>query len=325
VRNKNNSNKIQGPVLSVITPFLKNEKIDYKNLYKYLNYYHARGCRVFYIMAYNSRLTLMTPKEIETFNIKVIRYLKSKYKNIFVIAAEGVEKSTQASINLCNKFYKSGADMVSLIFGEKYYFDDQIYQHFKRVNDHTKIKLLLHLQKMNNGMSNIPPVVNYNLDLISKIMKLRSFIAIKEDIKDFNYTKKIIKITKNKAIIIKAGGGMEIFSKLYKLGCQSWLTGVECLDPKIAFDFYEALNKKNFKFCNFIINKIERPFFKMISKYGWHIAVKSCLAEMNLMHRYERSPLRQLNKNQHKKIVKFMEYLRNVSSGAGKDYFKKVR
>ena len=117
---------------------------------------------------------------------------------------------------------------------------------------------------------------------------------------------------------------MEVFSKLYKLGCQSWLTGVECLDPKIAFDFYEALKSKDFKFCNFIINKIERPFFKMISKYGWHIAVKSCLSEMNLMHRFERSPLRQLNKNQHKNIVKFMEYLRNVSKAAGKDYFKKV-
>ena len=62
----------------------------------------------------------------------------------------------------------------------------------------------------------------------------------------------------------------------------------------------------------------------MISKYGWHIAVKSCLSEMNLMHRFERSPLRQLNKNQHKNIVKFMEYLRNVSKAAGKDYFKKV-
>ena len=131
MRNKISLNKIHGPVLSVITPFLKNEKIDYKSLYKYLDYYYVRGCKVFYIMAYNSRLTLMTPKEIETFNIKIIRYLKSKYKDVFIISAEGVEKSTQVSIKLCNKFYKTGADMGSLIFGEKYYFDDQIYRHFK--------------------------------------------------------------------------------------------------------------------------------------------------------------------------------------------------
>ena len=45
---------------------------------------------------------------------------------------------------------------------------------------------------------------------------------------------------------------------------------------------------------------------------------------MNLMNRYERSPLRQLNKNQHKKIIKFMKYLRNVSKDAGEDYFKKL-
>ena len=288
--------KTKGPFLSIITPFFKNGKIDYGSLFKYLDYYYKRGCRNYYIMAYNSRLTLMTTEEIEKFNIRVIKFLRSKYKDIIIIAAEGVENSTKTSIQLCNKFYKSGADMVSLIFGEKYYFDDQVYQHFKKVNDNTKIKLLLHLQKMTNGMSNIPPVVNYKLSLVSKIMKLKNFLAIKEDTKDIDYTKKILKKIKNKAIIIKAGGGMEVFAKLYNLGCQSWLTGVECIDPKIALDFYDSLEAKNYKFCNTIIKKIERPFFKIVSKYGWHITVKSCLADMNLMKRYERSPLKELNK-----------------------------
>ena len=319
-----NSKSINGPVLSIITPFLKNEKIDYKNLYIYLKFYYERGCRVFYVMAYNSRLTLMSTKEIEQFNIKIIKFLKSKYKDITIIAAEGVENSTNETIRLCRKYNRAGADMVSVIFGEKYYSDNQVFEHFKKVNKDSNIKLLLHLQKINNGMSNIPAVVNYKINLVSKIMKLKNFLAIKEDVKDFTYTKKILKITKNKSILIRAGGGMEVFAKLYKLGCQSWLTGVGCLDPKISIDFYNAILSKDYKFCNQVIKKIERPFFKMISKYGWHIAVKSCLSDMNLMKRHERSPLKELDQKKHNQVVLFMNKLRKVSKSMNKDYFKKI-
>ena len=324
MRNNLNLKSINGPVLSIITPFLKNEKIDYKNLYKYLRYYYSRGCRVFYIMAYNSRLTLMDQNEIEQFNIRIIKFLKSNYFDTIVIAAEGVENSTKETIKLCRKYKKVGADMVSLIFGEKYYSDSQVYEHFKRVNKNSNIKLLLHLQKMNNGMSNIPPVVNYKIQLVSKIMKLKNFFAIKEDVKDFKYTKKILKVTKQKSILIKAGGGMEVFAKIHKYGCQSWLTGVGCLDPKISIDFYDALLSKNYKFCDNIIKKIERPFFKMISKYGWHIAIKSCLCDMNLMKKYERSPLKELKQKKHNEIILFMNNLRKVSKSLGKDYFQKI-
>ena len=289
-----------------------------------MQFYYERGCRVFYIMAYNSRLTLMSSKEIEEFNIKIIKFLKSKYLDIIIIAAEGVENSTNETIRLCKKYEKAGADMVSVIFGEKYYSDSQVFEHFKKVNKNSNIKLLLHLQKISNGMSNNPPVVDYKISLVSKIMDLKNFLAIKEDVKDFDYTKKILKITKQKSILIRAGGGMEVFAKIYKHGCQAWLTGVGCLDPKISIDFYNSLLSKDYKFCNQIINKIERPFFKMISKYGWHIAVKSCLCDMNLMEKFERSPLKELNRKEHNEIVLFMNNLRKVSKSLGKNYFQKM-
>ena len=102
------------------------------------------------------------------------------------------------------------------------------------------------------------------------------------------------------------------------------MTGVGCLDPKISIDFYDALLSKNYKFCDNIIKKIERPFFKMISKYGWHIAIKSCLCDMNLMKKYERSPLKELNQKKHNEIILFMNNLREVSKSLGKDYFQKI-
>ena len=46
---------------------------------------------------------------------------------------------------------------------------------------------------MTNGMSHDPPTQKYSLNLINRICSLKSFVAIKEDAKNDEYTKKIIK------------------------------------------------------------------------------------------------------------------------------------
>ena len=318
-------NKILGPVFSIITPFRKDQKIDYKNLYKYLDFYYSRGCKIFYLMAYNSRLNVLSQKEVEDLNIRLVRYLKKKYKDIIFIGAEKVEGSTDDTIKMCKKLTRNGVDIVSVIFGEKYYYDGQVYFHFSRISKKTKSKLLLHLQPMTNGLSHTPPVINYNLKLIENISLLKSFIAIKEDVKSHNFTIKVLKKIKKNCAIIRSGGGMEGFFKYHVFGCQSWLAGIECIDPKIAFDFYYALINKDFKFCRFIINKIERPFFKLVSKYGWHLTIKSCLSYVNLMSSDERSPMKKLPKKKEKVIFNFMTKIKKISKNKlNKDYFPKV-
>ena len=319
-------NKIFGPVFSIITPFTKSQKIDYKNLFKYLDFYYSRGCRIFYLMAYNSRLNLLSQKEVEELNIYSVKYIKKKYQDIIFIGAEKVEGSTNHSIKMCNKLEKNGVDIVSVIFGEKYYYDNQVYSHFRNISKKTKSRLLLHIQPIANGLSHSPPVVNYNLKLLENISRLKSFVAIKEDVKSDTFTLKVLKKTKNNWSIIRAGGGMEAFSKYHSYGCQSWLVGIECIDPKIAFDFYNALLNKNFKFCNLIFKNIERPFFKLVSKHGWHLTIKSCLSYVNLMSSHERMPLKKLPNNQEKEIFNFMRKIKKFSNNVlKKDYFPIIK
>lgn len=319
-------NKILGPVFSIITPFTKDQKIDYKNLFKYLDFYYSRGCKIFYLMAYNSRLNVLSQKEAEDLNIRTAKYLKKKYKDIIFIGAEKVEGSTDQTIKMCKKLTKNNVDIVSVIFGEKYYYDNQVYSHFLKVSKKTKTKLLLHLQPMTNGLSHSPPVVNYNLKLIENISFLKSFVAIKEDVKNHNFTLEVLKKTKKKCAIIRSGGGMEGFFKYYHFGCQSWLAGIECIDPKIAFDFYDALLNKNYKFCKLIFYNIERPFFKLVSKYGWHLTIKSCLSYVKLMNSYERMPMKKLSKNRERDIFSFMKKIKRFSKvKLKKNYFPIVK
>ena len=57
---------------------------------------------------------------------------------------------------------------------------------------------------------------------------------------------------------------MSAWSKFSKLGCQSWLVGIELIDPRLAFDFIKRLEKNDKKFLKILYEKIEKPFLKKL-------------------------------------------------------------
>ncbi len=318
-------NKIKGPTFSIVTPFKKDGNIDYSTLFKNLTFYYKNGVRIFYLMFYNSRLGLLSEEEVFKLNYKIAKFLKKKFKNTVFIGASKLEGSADEIIKRTKKLSKSGVDVFSIIFGDKYYNDNQVYSHFKYINDNTSLPLLLHLQMMMNGYGIKPPIKNYSINLAEKICSLKNFIAIKDDAKNNEFTIKLIKRVKQNVSIIRAGGGMTAWKKYNKLGCQSWLVGLELIDPKLAFDFVQALKKKDNKFLNIIEKKIENPFYREVKKYGWHIFIKSCLEDCGIMSRKERLPLKELSSSNQKKISKFMVKLRHLSKKFfKKEYFKRI-
>ena len=121
---------LKGPIFSIITPFKKNEKIDYLSLKNYIKFMYFRGARNFYVMVYNSRLSLLTDKEIRELNVYCIKQVKKLNKKNIIICAEPYHCSTKQSIEYVNYYKKNGADIVSLIFGEKYYSDIESVCHY---------------------------------------------------------------------------------------------------------------------------------------------------------------------------------------------------
>lgn len=302
--------KLNGPIFSIITPFYKNGMIDFLSLRKYLAYLYSKGAKNFYVMVYNSRLSLLTEKEIIKINLFCIKEVKKLNRENLIICAEPYHCSTEQSIKYVNYFKKKGADIVSLIFGEKYYSDDQIYNHFRIIHNKTNCFLLFHQQILENGISSNPTFVYYTLKVLDKISNLSRFVAMKEDAKNENYTKRICKKISKKITIITSGGGKRQWLKAAKYGCTSWLSGVSNLNPKIAIDFYDYYKSKNTQKMNMIIKIIEDQFFKIKDRYGWHLTIKAFLELNKNFKRYERSPLKELNKKDILKCKKIFEQIK---------------
>ena len=304
---------IKGPVFSIHTPFKKNGEIDYSALKKYLKFLYSRGGRVFYVMVYNSRLSLLNKKEIIKLNVFCIKVIKKLNHNNIIICAEPYQCSTKETIDYVNKFTKEGADLVSVIFGEKYYSDNQLFEHFKKVNDKSKGLLLLHQQFLENGMSANPLHRYYSINLLKKIFKLNKFVAMKEDAKKEYYTKQILKNLKG-TIVIKAGGGKTSWLRVAKFGCPAWLSGVSNMDPLIAVNFYEFYKKKNFKKCKLLIKIFEIPVNNLMKKFGWHITIKGLMEQNKVIKRHERSPLKEIDDKNIKIVRQYFYKMSKISS-----------
>lgn len=297
--------KIKGPVFSIITPFDENENIDYISLGSYINYLFSGGARIFYVMGYNSRYSELSFDEIKELNEFVTKRVKELDSGCIVIVADPLHCSTAVSLEFARHAKDIGADIISLIFREKYYFDDQVYAHYKRVADGCDIGILIHEMPFISGLGG--HTIDWPLTLLDRLADIPNVIAIKEDAKNDELSKQVIELLRERVAIVISGGGKRQWLQFAQDGCQAWLNGIGVFEPRLAVEFYKFFLSGNMSAIDRIINEIEVPFFeKAVKPFGWHLAIKSALEAYGVMKRFERMPMIPLDQNSHNEVVKLI-------------------
>ena len=301
-------NKIKGPVFSIVTPFNKDQSIDFESLKKYIELISEAGGHIFYVMAYNSRYSELSWDEIKKLNKFVVETVKSLNESNIVIVADPLHCSTEVSAEFCNHSESIGADMISLIFREKFYSEEQVFLHYKKCADSTNIGILIHEMPFISGKGG--KTVNWPITLLDKIADIPNVIAIKEDAKDDEYSNEVINCLKSRLAIIISGGGKAQWLNFSNKGCQAWLNGIGVFEPKLPIIFYEAYKQNNEKIIKMVLEDVEKPFFReIVDKYGWHIGIKACLEARNIFPRTERMPMIPINDEEMKFVREIMKNL----------------
>ena len=166
--------KIKGPVFSIVTPFKKDLSIDYESLHNYLLRIYQSGGRIFYVMAYNSRFSELSWEEIKQLNKFVVQSVKKIDKQNIAIVADPLHCSTEISIDFCNHAKSIGADMISLIFREKFYSENQVFFHYKKCSEATDLGILIHEMPFISGKGG--HTINWPISLLDKIANLETVI-----------------------------------------------------------------------------------------------------------------------------------------------------
>ena len=299
--------KLHGPVFPIVTPFTQRGDLDLEALRNYLDFLYEGGARLFYVMAYNSRFGVLTNEEIMTVNRVTTEHIKTKDPECIVIIGDPIQCSTAESIRFTQEGEQFGADLISLLYKEKVYFPDQIVKHFEAVTSASKLAILVHEMKLDNGIPGQPPLIHWPFDVLDKITSIESVIAVKEDAKEGQYTDDVVSLLSNRVAIITSGNGKKQWLKVAGKGCHGWLTGTASFEPRIGTKFYEHYTNGDIDKCQEIIDRIEIPFDTVKNTYGWHLGIKSAMEVVGVMKRDERMPLVKLPDSDHAEIEKAMQ------------------
>jgi len=291
---------LEGCIYTVFTPFDEQENIDYESLERYLVHLYSGGARKFYVMAYNSRYSQLTHKEIMELNEFCIKTVKRMNPKNLVVVGDPIHCSTKETIEFTQHAKDTGADLVSLIVREKYFSDDQILDHYAEVGRTTKMPILVHEMPFLSGADG--KQMNWPHSLFKKLPDIPEIVALKEDAKDFETTRLALSLEPRIRVII---AGIKSSLMQYKpYGAMSYLNGISMLDARIGEAFWTAWKSNDEKTINYILTEIEAPFFgECAAKYGWHRVNKALLQSAGFMHRRDRMPLKHLDDTQYQEIV----------------------
>mgnify|MGYP001287462128 CR=1 FL=1 len=284
---------LPGPVYSIVTPFKNNFEIDFEAIEKYISVAYQYGAKQFYVMGYNSRFHELSWEEIKKLNRFVIKVVKELDNNNIVIVADPLHCPTDISLEFAKDAEKYGADLISLIFREKFYNNQQVVEHFKYIQDRSGINILIHEMPFISGKGG--HVVNWPIELLDRLADFKNITAIKEDAKEDIYSHDVISKLKDRLSIVISGGGKSQWLKFADLGCQNWLNGIGVFEPRLAINFWNAWQNDDKDFCNALIKDVELPFSKLNERFGWHLSIKAALEVVGHFDRTERLPMLPLN------------------------------
>jgi 4-hydroxy-tetrahydrodipicolinate synthase len=298
--------KISGPIQTIFVPFTKNFKIDYKSLKNHIHILcKMKHVNVLYLMPYNGRYSLLHENEIFELNYFCIKEVK-KFKKL-IIVSDPIHASTERKLEFCLHAKKNGADIFSSICREKFFSDEQIFLHYKKIAS-ANFPILVHIMPFLSGYNDKNLV--WSFSIIKKISKLKNVIAFKEDTKSVEYGKQVLKQFKNRFSIIFAGR-KKLFLKLRDSGLTSYLNGTSIIDSEIDEIFWYYFKNNKSKALRFV-KEIDDPFWDTLSsKYGWHRLNKACLEINGIMNRYERLPMISLNNKEYKDVKEKIISIKN--------------
>src|SRR5580693_2533444 len=174
---------IQGIIPPVATPMQANEDLDLPRLKSFIDHLIASGVHGIFVLGTNSEFYALDEKEKQTVIATALEHVRGR---VPVFAGTGAE-STREAVRLTAMAEKEGVQGVSVITP---YFvspsQQEIYDHFRRIAEQTKLPVLLYNNPATCGG------VKIDVDTVARLAQIRNIRGIKDSSGDLQNTNEII-------------------------------------------------------------------------------------------------------------------------------------
>lgn len=291
----------------ILTPFTEDGDVDYDGLEEYVEFLIDGGASVLLLTVGTSRYNLLTREEIKRINETVAK--ASNEEGVFtIVSGPGpTTGSTRENIEFARHAESVGADAIVLVYPERWYGREPVVKFFRDVSDGTEIPLMVHAVPIRDGFGGVDDAVRFDASLLREIADVEGVIGVKEESGTREIYESLMAELNDELAIIGAGGCMDRYLGDVDLGATTYLVGVGSFLPRVAVEFFDAVQRGDRGRAREIAEKNEAPYFDTAVEMGWHRALKETLHQLDIMKPYERAPLNRLSPADRERIAEVIE------------------
>jgi 4-hydroxy-tetrahydrodipicolinate synthase len=221
--------KIHGIIPPVATPMQANEDLDLPRLRWFIDHLIANGVHGIFVLGTNSEFYALDEKEKQQVIATAVEHVKGR---VPVYAGTGAE-TTREAVRLTKMAEKEGAQGVSVITP---YFvipnQQEIYDHFRRIAEATKLPVLLYNNPATCGGVKIDP------DTVGRLAEIPNILGVKDSSGDLTNTIEYIRVAPERFSVLM-GRDTLIFSALM-VGARGAVPATGNIAPKLLAEIYDT-------------------------------------------------------------------------------------
>ena len=292
---------LQGSLVALVTPLLKNGDVDYESLSSLLDWHIANET--------DGIVSVGTTGESATLNVKehieVIDYsVKYVQNRIPVIAGTGAN-STDEAIELSLEAKLKGADYVLLV--TPYYNKPNqkgLLAHYEKIANNVDIKQILY---------NVPSRTACDLkpETVSVLSEHKNIVGLKEAVDDIERIKELVKISNNSTDFAILSGDDPTFMNALIEGAHGVISVAANVVPKSISQICKLIREDNIEEAK-KLNEFNNNIYRLLFVESNPIPVKWMLTNMGLIENSIRLPLIELDETYHDEILSELNKLKLI-------------
>ena len=292
---------LQGSLVALVTPLLKNGDVDYESLSSLLDWHIANET--------DGIVSVGTTGESATLNVKehieVIDYsVKYVQNRIPVIAGTGAN-STDEAIELSLEAKLKGADYVLLV--TPYYNKPNqkgLLAHYEKIANNVDIKQILY---------NVPSRTACDLkpETVSILSEHKNIVGLKEAVDDIERIKELVKISNNSSDFAILSGDDPTFMNALIEGAHGVISVAANVIPKSISQICKLIREDNIEEAK-KLNELNNNIYRLLFVESNPIPVKWMLTKMGMIENSIRLPLIELDETYHDEILSELNKLKLI-------------
>lgn len=268
---------LTGPTVPMTTPIGDDGQVDYDGLARLTSFYVDHGIKVLIAAGTTGYCYALTEAEHKRVVETVVQAANEK---AYVIA--GVSHSgTMMANRLADMCEEAGAD--ALLLTAPYYSrspDQGVFEHYRSVAENHSLGLIVY------NRSTEP----LSVEFFRRLAEIDNIIGIKDTSGDLHFGRDIcVELGERFAVI--SGGGMRYFMWHWLWGARTYSASIANLVPEVEIEFYRHLDAGDLESAKRVVIDLERPFFQVMTEYGWHSSLHSAMKLFGLPAGSLRLPL----------------------------------